>query len=96
MRGVDDLVIGPGTLKYTGTGETVPGLTINAGSAKAAILDVEHDLTLLSLARGGTSAFFKTGGGDLVLKGNGTFELGNSNKSAGSKNGIGAYGDDAS
>ena len=35
----------------------------------------------------------KTGGGDLVLKGNGTFELGNSNKSAGSKNGIGAYGD---
>ena len=93
VRDADDLVIGPGTLKYTGTGETVPGLTINAGSAKAAILDVEHDLTLLSLARGGTSSFMKTGGGDLVLKGNGTFELGNSNKSASGKKGIGLYGD---
>ena len=93
VRGADDLVIGPGTLKYTGTGETVPGLTINAGSAKAAILDVEHDLTLLSMARGGTSAFFKTGAGDLILKGNGTFLLGNTNKGASGKKGIGLYGD---
>ena len=58
VRDASDLVIGRGTLKYTGTGETVPGLTINAGSERAAILDVEHDLTLLSMARGGTSAFF--------------------------------------
>ena len=93
VRDASDLVIGRGTLKYTGTGETVPGLTINAGSERAAILDVEHDLTLLSMARGGTSAFMKTGAGDLVLKGNGTFLLGNTYKNAGGKKGIGVYGD---
>ena len=92
---VDDptrLVLGPGTLKYTGTGETVPGLTLNAGASKQAILDVENDLTLGSVLIG-TSAFSKTGPGDLVLKGPGAFNLGNTNKGKSQMLGIGLYGD---
>ena len=92
---VDDptrLVLGPGTLKYTGTGETVPGLTLNAGASKQAILDVANDLTLESVLIG-TSAFSKTGPGDLVLKGPGAFNLGNTNKGKSQMPGIGVYGD---
>ena len=86
------LVLGPGTLKYTGTGETVPGLTLNAGASKQAILDVANDLTLESVLIG-TAAFSKTGPGDLVLKGPGAFNLGNTNKGKSQMPGIGVYGD---
>jgi hypothetical protein len=92
---VDDptrLVLGPGTFKYTGTGETVPGLTLNAGLNKTAILDVANDLTLESVLIG-TSAFSKTGAGDLTLKGPGAFNLGNTNKGKSQMPGIGLYGD---
>ncbi|MBQ6341450.1 MAG: autotransporter-associated beta strand repeat-containing protein, partial [Kiritimatiellae bacterium] len=92
---VDDatrLVLGPGTLTYTGTGETVPGLTLNAGASKQAILDVANDLTLEAVLIG-TSAFSKTGPGDLVLKGPGAFNLGNTNKGKSQMLGIGLYGD---
>ena len=92
---VDDptrLVLGPGTLKYTGTGETVPGLTLNAGMNKTAILDVANDLTLESVLIG-TSAFMKTGPGDLTLKGSGAFNLANTNKGKSQMPGIGLYGD---
>ena len=86
------LVLGPGTLKYTGTGETVPGLSLNAGSSKQAILDVANDLTLESVLIG-TSALSKTGAGDLTLKGPGAFNLGNTNKGKSQMPGIGVYGD---
>ena len=92
---VDDptrLVLGPGTFKYTGTGETVPGLTLNAGMNKTAILDVANDLTLESVLIG-TSALSKTGAGDLTLKGPGAFNLGNTNKGKSQMPGIGVYGD---
>ena len=86
------LVLGPGTLKYTGTGETVPGLSLNAGASKAAILDVANDLTLESVLIG-TSAFMKTGPGDLKMTGPGVFNLANTYKGKGNMLGIGQYGD---
>lgn len=92
VNAADDLVLGPGTLKYTGSGETIPGLTLNAGSSRAAILEVENDLTLESMEVG-TSAFIKTGEGTLRFAGNGTFRPGNLNQNAGNKAGIGPYGD---
>ena len=70
------LVVGPGTLRYTGTGEDVGGLTLDSGVQKCAILDVVHDLAPHAV-RIGDSALMKTGPGDLTLVGEGPFELGN-------------------
>ena len=92
MKSAGDLEVGPGTLKYTGSGETIPGLTLNAGSSRAAILDVADDLTLESVALG-TSAFIKAGAGTLRFAGTGTFSLANVGQNADKKAGVGVYGD---
>ncbi len=71
-----DLVLGPGTLRYTGSGETIPGLTVNSGSARGSVLAVDNDLTMLSCSLG-TGLFIKSGTGTLTFAGAGTFRLGN-------------------
>ncbi|MDO5317186.1 MAG: autotransporter-associated beta strand repeat-containing protein [bacterium] len=92
VKSAADLVVGPGTLKYTGAGETVPGLTFDAGASLAAVLDVAHDLKVDSVALG-TSALLKTGAGTLTLGGTGAYALANTSKNADKKAGIGVYGD---
>lgn len=71
-----DLVLGPGTLRYTGSGETIPGLTVNSGSARGSVLAIDNDLTMLSCSLG-TGLFIKSGPGTLTFAGTGTFRLGN-------------------
>ena len=71
-----DLVLGPGTLQYTGSGETIPGLTVNSGSAKSSVFVIDNDLTMLSCSLG-TGIFVKSGPGTLTFAGTGHFHLGN-------------------
>ncbi|MBR0506075.1 MAG: hypothetical protein IJJ84_11775, partial [Kiritimatiellae bacterium] len=85
------LVVGPGTLRYTGTGEDVGGFTLDAGAQKCAILEVTRDLAPRSV-RVGVSALMKTGPGDLILVGAGPFELGNTKRNKDLMLGIGADG----
>ena len=85
------LVVGPGTLRYTGTGEDVGGLTLDAGVQRCAILDVVHDFAPHAV-RIGDSALMKIGAGDLILAGEGPFELGNTKMNRGLMLGIGADG----
>jgi len=92
-----DLVLGPGTLRYTGSGETIPGLTINSGSARSSIVAIDNDLTMLSCSLG-TGIFIKSGLGTLTLAGTGSFRLGNtgSNYNVNDLIGYPANGDSAS
>jgi autotransporter-associated beta strand protein len=61
------LVLGPGTLRYTGPSATVDrGLTVNAGSRKAAILSLDSDLTLTGPITNVAGAFIKAGPGTLT------------------------------
>ncbi len=85
------LVVGPGTLRYTGTGEDVGGITLDAGTQKCAILEITRDLAPRTV-RTGASALMKTGPGDLILVGDGPFELGNTKKNKDLMLGIGADG----
>ena len=87
-----DLVIGPGTLHYTGTGETIPGLSLAAGGL-ASILAVDRDLTLDGGVACASSSFTKAGPGDLFIKGTGTFALGNKQADKTSELGAGTNGD---
>ena len=70
------LTLGPGTLHYTGSDATLAGLYINAGAGHSGVLRTDNDLTLLGAVTGAGS-IMKKGAGDLILKGNGTFQLGN-------------------
>ena len=70
------LELGWGTLDYTGTGETIAGLTLNAGTIYSSVLWIENDLTLTSLG-GVAGGLVKKGAGDLIFKGNGTFTFNN-------------------
>ena len=70
------LTLGPGTLHYTGSDATLAGLYINSGSGHGGVLRTDNDLTLLGAATG-AGAILKKGAGDLILKGNSTFVLGN-------------------
>ena len=59
-----NLVIGPGTLHYTGASAvTDRGFTVNAGSRKAAVLRLDNDLTLIGPITNITGALIKTGPG---------------------------------
>ncbi|HRR34655.1 MAG TPA: autotransporter-associated beta strand repeat-containing protein [Kiritimatiellia bacterium] len=91
-----DLVLGPGTLRYTGSGETIPGLTVNSGSARGSVLAIDNDLTMLSCSLG-TGLFIKSGSGTLTFAGTGTFRLGNtgSNYNINDLTGYPANGDSA-
>ena len=73
-----DWIIGPGTLHYTGAATTVGGLTINSGAGHCGELKLDSNVTLLSAATI-EGAMCKSGTGDLILKGNGFFELANRN-----------------
>ena len=77
-----DLKINRGTLRYTGSGETVPGLTLVNATSAASVLDVANDLTLESVVAAGpsgTGPFIKTGAGTLRFKGNAEFHCGKNN-----------------
>ena len=74
-----NLVLGPSTLKYTGTGEEIPGFRLNGGGV-CCIVDVERDLAIRTVTINTSSALIKSGPGDLILKGNGTFTMGNTAK----------------
>lgn len=77
-----DLKINRGTLRYTGTGETVPGLTLVNATSTASVLDVANDLTLESVVAdgpSGTGPFIKTGEGVLRFKGTAEFHCGKNN-----------------
>ena len=75
------LILGPGTLHYTGPDATAAGLYINAGAGHAGVLRTDNDLTLLNVATG-VGSIMKKGAGDLILKGSGTFDIGDQNNSA--------------
>ena len=76
VGGALDWVIGPGTLWYTGAATEVPGLTIDSGaSGHCGELKIDDDVTILSAATR-SGAMCKSGAGDLILKGNGYFQLG--------------------
>ena len=92
VKSASDLEVGPGTLKYTGTGETIPGITLNAGAKRAAVLDIANDLRIDSVALG-TSALLKLGAGTLTFGGADTYILANTQNNADKKAGLGVYGD---
>ena len=72
------LELGWGTLDYTGTGETIAGLTLNPGETVSSVLRIANDLTLTSLGSvPGSGGLIKKGPGDLIFKGNGTFAFNN-------------------
>ena len=73
VKSAGQLVIGPNTLHYTGPDVEIPGVTYAAGLRRAAVFENDHDVTLGSLTRSGTSAFMKRGTGTLYLHGTGTF-----------------------
>ena len=84
VGGALDWVIGPGTLWYTGAATTVDGLTIDSGaSGHCGELKLDNDVTILSGATL-SGSMCKSGAGDLILKGNGYFKLGNVTASWGS------------
>ncbi len=59
-----NLLLGPGTLRYTGgTATTDRGYTVNAGSGRAAILDTDSDITFGGKISAASGAFVKTGTG---------------------------------
>ena len=74
-----NLLLGPSTLRYTGTGEEIPGFRLNGGGV-CCIVDVERDLAIRTVTINTSSALIKSGPGDLILKGNGTFTMGNTAK----------------
>ena len=77
MTDPSQLWIGFGTVRYTGTGETIPGLMIRPGlSYFSSNLAVERDLTVLSADWTGNGQFMKSGDGTLYLKGSGAFAFG--------------------
>ena len=82
MTDGSQLRLGFGTVKYTGTGETIPGFELWPATKFMATLEVENDLTVTGGTKMGTGVngcFMKAGPGTLTLKGEGDFYLGNNN-----------------
>ena len=82
MTNASQLRLGFGTVKYTGTGETIPGFELWPATKFMATLEVENDLTVTGGTKMGTGVngcFMKAGPGTLTLKGEGDFYLGNNN-----------------
>ena len=80
MTDYTQLRLGFGTVKYTGTGETIPGFQTYATGQYMANLEVVNDLTVSGkVSAGATGAFMKTGAGTLTFKGTGSYALGNNN-----------------
>ena len=80
MTDASQLRLGFGTVKYTGTGETIPGFSIAPTAKYMSTLEVENDLTVVGRAQNDVSgAFMKSGAGTLYVKGEGNYQLGNGN-----------------
>ena len=82
MTDASQLRLGFGTVKYTGTGETIPGFELWPATKFMATLEVVNDLTVTGGTKMGTGVsgcFMKAGPGTLVLKGEGDFYLGSNN-----------------
>lgn len=78
VHSADDLLLGPGTFRYTGGSCTVPGLTLATGCGRAAVFDVANEeatvtLNVIEQTRGG---LLKIGAGKLCLAGAGPFKTG--------------------
>ena len=72
-----NLILGPGTLRYTGPAITLDrGLTMNPGNQKAALLAIDSDVTLTGPILVQSGAFIKRGTGTLTLAGTGPNMLG--------------------
>ena len=80
MTDYTQLRLGFGTVKYIGTGETIPGFQTYATGAYMATLEIDNDLRVNGkVSAGATGAFMKTGAGTLTFKGTGSYALGNNN-----------------
>ena len=87
MTDYTQLRLGFGTVKYTGTGETIPGFQTAPTLTYMATLEIENDLTVdgrTSTVENG--AFMKAGPGTLTFKGTGSYSLGNNHNYAYDKN----------
>ncbi len=83
MTDASQLRLGFGTVKYTGTGETIPGFSIAPTAKYMSTLEVENDLTVAGHAQNDASGtFMKSGAGTLYFKGDGTYQLGNTHYSS--------------
>ena len=89
-----DLVLGPGTLAYTGASAAIPGLAVESGACSS-VLDIPNADTTLTIsdfdARAG--GFTKMGAGTLHLGGTGSIVLTRNSKDNGTGNGVAANGD---
>lgn len=75
------LILGPGTLRYTGASTSWAGFTLQAGSGKAAILDSDSDIAVTEAILHASGSFIKSGTGTLSLQGDGSFTLGSDSTS---------------
>ena len=73
IKAPDQLMIGLGTLLYTGPDVSIPGFSMTAISGRPAVFQSNSDVTVDALTVSGTSAFLKLGNGTLHLNGTGTF-----------------------
>ena len=83
MTDASQLRLGFGTVKYTGTGETIPGFSIAPTAKYMSTLEIENDLTVAGHTQNDASGtFMKSGAGTLYFKGDGTYQLGNTHYSS--------------
>ena len=83
MTDFTQLRLGFGTVKYTGTGETIPGFQTYATGSYMATLEIDNDLKVDGkVSAGPYGAFMKAGAGTLTFKGTGSYALGNQHNSA--------------
>ena len=93
IQSADQLLLGPGTLLYTGPNAEIPGFQFSAGKGRAAVFENTADVTVDALELVGTSAFAKTGTGTLRLHGTGTFSANTSSNRVGATSTRSANGD---
>ena len=78
MTDAEQLRLGFGTVRYTGTGETIPGFKISPLSTYMSRLEVLNDLTVNgTVSMGLNGSFMKDGPGTLYLRGAGDYAIGN-------------------
>ena len=75
----DDVIVNRGNLHYTGSGETIPGITFTNAQSCSAVVEIDNDLAVMSLPATGKGPFVKMGAGTLRFTGNGTFVCGQNN-----------------
>ena len=78
MTDPSQLRLGFGTVRYTGTGETIPGFQTWPTGQFMSNLEVVNDLMVVGKTTvGANGAFMKSGSGTLTLAGTGDYRLGN-------------------